>query len=55
MAAAISPGTGRAYGVARVCDGFEVPRSSFYAWRRQQQRTDLPAVAPGGVSRTPRC
>ena len=42
MAAAISPGTGRAYGVARVCDGLGVARSSFYAWRRQQDRTDPP-------------
>ncbi len=42
MAAAISPGTGRAYGVARVCDGLGVARSSFYAWRRQQARTDPP-------------
>jgi putative transposase len=42
MAAAISPATGRAYGVARVCDGFGVPRSSFYAWRRQQERIDPP-------------
>ena len=40
MAAAISPGAGRAYGVARVCDGFGIARSSFYAWRRQQERTD---------------
>jgi putative transposase len=39
MAAAISPGAGRAYGVARVCDGFGVARSSFYAWRLQQERT----------------
>ena len=44
MAAAISPGTGRAYGVARVCDGFGVPRSSFYAWRRQQECTDPPLI-----------
>jgi putative transposase len=42
MAAAISPGSGRAYGVARVCDGFGVARSSFYAWRRQQECTDPP-------------
>jgi transposase-like protein len=42
MAAAISPGAGRAYGVARVCDGLGVARSSFYAWRRQQERTDPP-------------
>ena len=44
MAAAISSGTGRAYGVARVCDGFGVPRSSFYAWRRQQECTDPPLI-----------
>jgi len=44
MAVAISPGTGRAYGVACVCDGFGVARSSFYAWRRQQQRTDPPPI-----------
>lgn len=42
MAAAISPGTGRAYGVVRVCDGFGVPRSSFYAWRGQQEHSDPP-------------
>ena len=30
MAAAISPGTGRVYGVACVCEGFGVARSSFY-------------------------
>jgi transposase InsO family protein len=33
MAAAISPGTGRRYGVARVCQAWELPRSSFYAAR----------------------
>ena len=43
MAAAISPATGRGYGVARVCDGFGVPRSSFYAWRRRQERIDPPS------------
>jgi putative transposase len=42
MAATISPGAGQAYGVARVCDGFGVARSSFYAWRRPQERTDPP-------------
>src|SRR3954451_21903306 len=31
MAAATSPATGRRYGVARVCQVWEVPRSSFYA------------------------
>ena len=34
-AAAISPATGRAYGVTRVCRVFAVPRSSFYARRGQ--------------------
>src|ERR1035437_7818343 len=45
MAAAISPCTGRAYGVACVCDGFGVGRSSFYAW---------PAAARAPDSATPR-
>ena len=31
MADTISPATGRRYGVARVCQVWEVPRSSFYA------------------------
>jgi transposase-like protein len=48
MAAAISPGAGRAYGVARVCDGFGVARSSFYAWRRHQERTALPPLSRRG-------
>jgi transposase-like protein len=38
MVAAIAHDAGRAYGFARVCDGFGVARSSFYAWRRQQER-----------------
>ena len=33
MAAAISPATRRCYGVARVCQAWELPRSSFYAAR----------------------
>jgi len=36
MATAISPGAGRCYGVARVCQVWDLPRSSFYAacrWR----------------------
>lgn len=51
MAAAISPNTGRAYGVARVCDGFGVARSSFYAWRRQQECPDPP---PAPLRRGPK-
>ena len=31
MAKATSPATGRCYGVARVCQVWDVPRSSFYA------------------------
>ena len=31
MAGATSPATGRRYGVARVCQAWQVPRSSFYA------------------------
>jgi putative transposase len=47
MAAAISPGAGRAYGVARVCDGFGVARSSFYAWRQQQEHPSPPPSRRG--------
>ena len=38
MAAAIAHGAGRACDVADVCDRFGVARSSFYAWRWQQER-----------------
>ena len=34
MAATVSPATGRHYGVARVCQVWDVPRSSFYAARQ---------------------
>lgn len=34
MAGAVSPATGRRYGVARVCRIRDVPCSSFYAARR---------------------
>src|ERR1019366_1142894 len=47
LAAAISPGAGRAYGVARVCDGFGVARSSFYAWRQHQERPTPPPSRRG--------
>ena len=42
-AAATSPGTGRRYGVARVCQAWELPRSSFYA-ARQRADTAVPPV-----------
>jgi putative transposase len=44
MAAATSPGTGRTYGVERVCRAWGVARSSFYAWRRQARSEPRPAV-----------
>lgn len=42
MADTVSPATGRRYGVARVCQVWDVPRSSFYAARRE---TGEPAPA----------
>jgi len=42
MAGSVSPATGRAYGVARVCAVWGVARSSFYAARRAAQ---VPAPA----------
>ena len=37
MAGSVSPATGCAYGVARVCRVWDVPRSSFYAAQRAAQ------------------
>jgi putative transposase len=59
-AAAISPATGRAYGVARVCRVLAMPRSSFYARRGQsaglaaekpvrRRRGPQPAVSDTGL------
>ena len=45
MAAVTSPSTGRRYGVARVCQVWELPRSSFYA-ARQQAATVASSGAP---------
>ena len=42
MSAARSPGTGRLYGVARVCTAWNVARSSYYAERRPRR----PDAAP---------
>ena len=39
MTAAASVGTGRRYGVQRVCSAFDVPRSSFYARRGQASQS----------------
>ena len=45
MAATVSPATGRHYGVARVCQAWDVPRSSFYAARQ--------AAAAAGPAKLP--
>ena len=44
MAEAISPATGRCYGVAHVCRVWDLPRSSFYAARRPEADTAATAV-----------
>ena len=43
MAEATSPTTGRRYGVARVCQIWDQPRSSFYAARPPQEGAVGPA------------
>src|SRR5881628_544113 len=48
MAMAISPTTGRRYGIAQVCRIWGVPRSSFYADRRRADTTTpVPAQRRG--------
>jgi transposase InsO family protein len=49
MSAAISPATGRAYGVERVCRLWELPRSSYYA-----QLGEAPSQPAAGARRGPR-
>jgi transposase InsO family protein len=51
MAGSVSPATGRAYGVARVCRVWDVPRSSFYA---AQQAAQGPAPAQPTGRRGPK-
>ena len=46
MAETISPAAGRRYGVARVCQVWDVPRSRFYAARQ-------PPATPGRRPRRP--
>jgi putative transposase len=46
MAEATSPATGRRYGVARVCQAWEVPRSSFYAARQAGAEDTGAAASP---------
>ena len=52
MAKATSPATGRRYGVARVCQVWEVPRSSFYA--AQQAGAADAGPKPSPVRRGPK-
>ena len=52
MATAISPTAGRRYGVARVCEVWDLPRSSFYAARQQQ--VDGAAAPPPAQRRGPK-
>ena len=51
MAGTVSPATGRSYGVARVCAVWGVPRSSFYAARREIEK---PAPARTKCRRGPK-
>jgi putative transposase len=46
MAEAASPTTGRRYGVARVCQIWELPRSTFYAARKPEADTAMRAGVP---------
>ncbi|QVW36014.1 IS3 family transposase [Geobacter sulfurreducens] len=50
MSATISPATGKAYGVQRVCRAWEMPRSSFYS---RQGRKTLPSVLLKRGPKTP--
>lgn len=42
MSAAISPATGKTYGVQRVCGAWEVPRSSFYGRQIREAVSSVP-------------
>lgn len=50
MSAAISPATGKPYGIQRVCAAWEVPRSSFYG---RQSRKIVPSAALKRGPKTP--
>ena len=49
MATAISPTAGRRYGVARVCEVWDLPRSSFYAVHGERARSARIAAEQGLV------
>ncbi len=46
MARATSPVSGQRYGIRRVCQLWDVPRSSFYAAQRPAPDTAIPAAPP---------
>jgi transposase InsO family protein len=48
MSTTISPATGKAYGIQRVCDTWETPRSSFY------NRTTKPSATVAPLKRGPK-
>ena len=52
MAEATSPAAGRCYGVARVCQVWEVPRSSFYAARQAARRSHGGTSSPAAAVRS---
>jgi hypothetical protein len=54
MADTISPATGRRYGVARVCQVWEVPRSSFYAAQQAGATGAEPKPKPSPARRGPK-
>jgi len=45
MTVATSPAVKRRYGVERVCAAFDVPRSTFYAWRGNETQEQPPTPA----------
>jgi putative transposase len=48
MSATISPSANKAYGVARVCEVWDIPRSTYYDWKaRQAQPPSAPPRKPG--------
>lgn len=46
MATTTSPATGQPYGIWRVCQAWNVPRSSFYAAQAAKPQTVMPASPP---------
>jgi putative transposase len=52
MATAIFPTAGRRHGLARVCEVWDLPRSSFYVARQQQ--VDAAAAPPPAQRRGPK-